>query len=108
MGNKIRFSPASRRDMDEIWDYIARELQNPAAAAKTVDAIMKAAKRLTTFAQMGAPLSPIIGMPSDYRFLSSGNYLLFYRAQGDQVYIDRVIYGRRDYLRILGVDTPDE
>lgn len=42
---------------------------------------------------------------SDYRFLVSGNYLIFYRACGTEVYIDRVLYGRQDYLRILFDDT---
>lgn len=31
----------------------------------------------------------------------TGNYLTFYRAYGSDVYIDRVLYGRSNYLRIL-------
>lgn len=48
-----------------------------------------------------------MSIESDYRFLVSGNYLIFYRAYGAEVYIDRVLYGRRDYLRILfdGLDS---
>lgn len=42
---------------------------------------------------------------SDCRFLVSGNYLVFYRAYGKDVYIDRVLYGRREYMRILFGDT---
>ena len=42
---------------------------------------------------------------SDYRFLVSGNYLAFYRAYGNTVYVDRILYGRRDYLRILFGDV---
>ncbi len=42
---------------------------------------------------------------SDYRFLVSGNYLVFYRAYGKDVYIDRVLYGRHDYMRILSGDA---
>ena len=41
---------------------------------------------------------------SDYRFLTSENYMVFYRVNGQDVYIDRVLYGRRDYLRILFPD----
>ena len=44
-------------------------------------------------------------MESDYRFLVSGNYLVFYRAYGKDVYIDRVLYGRRDYMLILFGDA---
>ena len=27
--------------------------------------------------------------------------MVFYRANGNDIYIDRVLYGRRDYLRVL-------
>jgi plasmid stabilization system protein ParE len=36
-----------------------------------------------------------------YRFLACGNYLAFYRQQDNDVLIDRILYGRRDYLAIL-------
>ena len=36
------------------------------------------------------------------------SYLTFYRVYGSDVYVDRVLYGRRDYLRILFGDTQDE
>ena len=32
--------------------------------------------------------------------------MVFYRVNGQDVYIDRVLYGRRDYLRILFPDLP--
>jgi plasmid stabilization system protein ParE len=50
---------------------------------------------------MGPSLSSITEVESDYRFLVCGNYLTFYRVKGKDVYIDRILYGRRDYLRIL-------
>jgi len=38
---------------------------------------------------------------TDYRFLVCGNYLAFYRYKDATVYVDRILYGRRDYLKIL-------
>ena len=46
-------------------------------------------------------MSSIAEVESDYRVLVTGSYLTFYRVRGNEVYIDRVLYGRRDYLRIL-------
>ena len=63
--------------------------------------IMDAVDQLGEFAEMGAPLSSITDTRSDYRFLVSGSYLIFYRVCNSEVYVDRVLYGRRDYLRIL-------
>ena len=47
-------------------------------------------------------------MESDYRFLVSGNYLSFYRTYGNEVYVDRILYARRDYMRILFGDITTE
>ncbi len=87
--------------MDEIWDYISSELQNISAAERTVNRIMDDVDRLADFAEIGAPLSSIADVDSDYRFLVTGSYLTFYRVYGSDIYVDRVLYGRRDYLRIL-------
>ena len=57
---------------------------------------------------IGTSLSSIADVESDYRFLVTGSYLTFYRVYGSDVYVDRVLYGRRDYLRILFGDTQDE
>lgn len=101
MKNKLHYAPEAQRDLDEIWDYIAFDLENPAAAAGTVERIMDAIGKLADFPEAGAPLRSVADVDSGYRFLVCGNYLAFYRVEGNEVYIDRVLYGRRDYLRIL-------
>ena len=106
MKNSIHYSPKARDDLDEIWEYISFELCNPQAAEKTVNKIMDAVDELETFSESGALLSSVTDMESDYRFLTIGNYMVFYRVNGQDVYIDRILYGRRDYLRILFPDLP--
>ena len=104
MKNKIHYSPESRRDLDDIWDYIVSELQNRSAAERVIDRIMDAVDPLKNFAEMGTPISSIADVGNDYRFLVSGNYMVFYRVQGNDVYIDRVLYGRSDYMSVLFKD----
>ena len=104
MKNKIHYSPESRRDLDDIWDYIVLELQNRSAAERVIDHIMNAVDPLKNFAEMGTPLSSIADVGTDYRFLVSGNYMVFYRVQDSDVYIDRVLYGRSDYMGALFKD----
>lgn len=90
--------------MDDIWDYIVSELQNCSAEERVIDRIMDAVDPLKNFAEMGTPLSSIADVGTDYRFLVSGNYMVFFRVQGSDVYIDRVLYGRRDYMSVLFKD----
>ena len=104
MKNKIHYSSESRRDLDDIWDYIVSELQNRSAAECVIDRIMDAVDPLKNFAEMGTLLSSIADVGTDYRFLVSGNYMVFYRVQGNDVYIDRVLYGRSDYMSVLFKD----
>ena len=104
MKNRIHYSPESHRDLDDIWDYIVSELQNHSAAEHVIDRIMDAVDQLKNFAEMGTPLSSIADVGTDYRFLVSGNYMVFYRVRGSDVYIDRVLYGRSDYMSALFKD----
>lgn len=67
---------------------------------------MDAIDELENFSEIGAPLSSVADVESDYRFLVSGNYIAFYRVFMQNIYIDRILYGRRDYLRILFPDLP--
>ena len=91
MKNKIHYSSESRRDLDDIWDYIVSELQNRTAAERVIGRVMDEVDQLQTFADMG----------TNYRFLVSGSYMVFYRVQGSDVYVDRVLYGRSDYMKVL-------
>ena len=104
MKNKIHYSPESRRDLDDIWDYIVSELQNRSAAERVINRIIDAVDPLKNFAEMGTPLSSIADIGTDYRFPVSGNYMVFYRVQGNDIYIDRVLYGRSDYMSVLFKD----
>ena len=99
--NKLFFSPEAVNDLDQIWTYINNELQNPVAAQKIVSDILDTIEKLQDFSELGPPLSSITEFESDYRFLVCGIYIVFYRMMGIDVHIDRVLYGRRNYISIL-------
>ncbi|TYQ15739.1 UNVERIFIED_CONTAM: addiction module RelE/StbE family toxin [Acetivibrio alkalicellulosi] len=98
----IKISPEARNDLLEIKDYISKELCNVQAAVNLVSKIMKKIRSLSEYCEIGVPLSSIIiDIQTDYRFLICDNYLVFYRNHGEIVYVSRILYGRRDYTRIL-------
>ena len=99
--NKIVYSPKARNDLDEIWTYISEKLLNPSAAEATVNGILDTIDMLQAQAEIGKPLYFSSDMFSGYRFLVYKNYLAFYRTSADTIYIDRIIYGKRDYMRLL-------
>ena len=106
--NNLHLSPEAQEDFSEIKAYIAEDLENPQAALSTVTKITKTIRMLQEHALIGAPLSAIADVNSDYRYLTSGSYMIFYRVAGKDIFIDRVLYGRRDYLHILFGDIAED
>jgi len=98
---KIDYSPSAQQDLEQIGDYIKLELCSPAAALNTVNSIQDSIDSLSAFPLLGAHQSSIVDVDTDYRFLVCGNYLAFYRTDEITVCIDRIIYGKRDYMTIL-------
>ena len=101
MQYKIVYSPEALQDLDDIGDYIAEELSSPNAAFKLLSEIIASIDLLKLHPLMGANISAIADITSDIRFLVVKNYLVFYRFNKNTIYIDRIIYSRRNYLSIL-------
>ncbi|GHU64407.1 hypothetical protein AGMMS49983_10060 [Clostridia bacterium] len=108
---KILYAPEAADDLIGIRDYIRDELKNPTAAENVLTRITQSIRNLETSPEIGTPLSKNIRIDTDYRYLVSGNYITFYRYANSVCYIDRVLYGKRDYLAILfseQIDLEDE
>lgn len=97
----LKISPKAQRDILEIKKYISEELGNPTAATNVLAKITKRIRDLMEFPLIGAPLSSVLKIETGYRYLVCGQYTVFYRYENDTVYVDRVLYGRRDFMRIL-------
>ena len=104
---EIKFSPDALEDLRQTKAYITEELCSEQAAVNTIARITGRIRTLSEFPEAGAPLSSVVGFDTDYRFLVCGNHTAFYRYDRGTVYIVRVLYGRRDYMRIL-FDTPSD
>lgn len=105
---KLIVSPLARADMREIGDYISQKLRNPDAALRLIRRLREAMLPLREFPESGSPLLAAGKQGAPYRYLVCGSYLIFYHTAGDAVHIDRVLYGRRDYMAILFSDQLEE
>lgn len=99
----INYSPKALQDLDEIWEYISKDLFNPDAAENIVTSILDAVDVLGEFPESGAPLEPHINLDSPYRFVTAGNYIAFYRFEETTVFVDRVLYQKRNYAKLLSL-----
>ncbi len=105
---KLKISPEAKNDLAQIKVYISQELCNPKAALNLVSNITKKIRGLSEYPEIGSPLSSILNIQTDYRFLVCANYLIFYRYEDGIVFVSRILYGRRDYMRILFGNLPDD
>ena len=98
---KVKVSPQAAEDLLEIKDYIENELQNPIAAQNTVLQIVETYEDLINFPESGIPVDRYVNFPTDYKFVLANNYSIFYRIEGELVKVVRILYSKRDFVRIL-------
>jgi plasmid stabilization system protein ParE len=97
----VFLSPEAEMDLERIGDYIARQSGSPKTAFNTIKKIKTRMVELEAFPMIGKPLSAVIAADTDYRFLGCGSYLTFYRYKNGNVFIDRILHGKQDYISIL-------
>jgi addiction module RelE/StbE family toxin len=97
----VVISTLAKADMQETADYIRLQLRNPQAAEKLLRRLRDSMASLRTFPEMGAPVMAAGRQFQGYRYLICGNYMVFYHFTDGTVFVDRVLYGRRDYLALL-------
>ena len=106
--NKLHIAPEAKLDLQDVKKYFVLGLANPAATANTIQQIFKAMKQMEHHAQLGAPLSRIVGFETPYRFGVNGSVIVFYFGRGSDIYITRLLYGQRDYAKILFRNLPEK
>lgn len=100
---EILVHEAARADIRGIVGYIARDLREPntarAMSKRLQDAILSLGNMPERFPLVSDKYLASLGL----RTTSVGNYLIFYivNPEGHRVDIFRVLYGKRDWIRIL-------
>lgn len=98
---KVQISPEAVSDLQEIKNYIETDLQNPIAAKNTVTKIIETYEKLSEFPESGIPVEKYVYFHTEYRFVMANNYSIFYRIENDFVRVIRILYARRDFIKIL-------
>ena len=94
-----RVAPQAESDLDDIFDYVARESGGTEIADRLIDSITG---RFLLLAR-----HPHIGRSRDdelrpgLRSFAVGEYVIIYRVQNSDVLILRVLQGRRDIAGLL-------
>jgi len=93
----------AENDLNEIVKYISEELHAPIAAERFTDAVENAVDNFA-FSPRGYPKVRNDRLAAKgYRWVGIKNYMAFYTIdeQAKAVWVERILYGRRDWQRIL-------
>ncbi len=78
---KLRYTPESLCDLQEIKRYIKSELHNPTAASRITKAILDGCVQLKQFPEMGVSIGAKTGYETDLRMLVVEGYIALYRIE---------------------------
>ena len=87
----FRFLPFARRDLNEIWEYIAQE--NLDAAERLVERIEELCELIATRPQLGRRREELA---PGLRSFPAGSYFIFYQPIADGIEVVRVLHASRD------------
>ena len=90
---KLHWSEVAEVDLDDIYDYIARDV--PYYAEMFVDRLIEATDKLEDHPRMGRKV-PEADDRDDVRELIVQGYRIIYLLQTDQLQILTVLHGSRD------------
>ena len=103
MSYRVVYSAEARKDLRDIYEYIAYELLEPDTAAGQTGRIMKAVRSLEEMPMRHRLLEEEPWHSQGMRFMPVDHYLVFYLPDetNNVVYIIRIMYGVRDVRQQL-------
>lgn len=100
---RVDVSEPAESDIRDIIRYISAQLSAPMAATKMMDALEEAIAGLADMPQKCPPVTDERLASAGYRKLILNNYIVFFTIDEKLKVVDveRILYARRDWLRIL-------
>ena len=98
---KLKISPLAQQDLKQIFDYIAVDLYNPAAAIEQINDFEKAFENICLFPESCPYITNQYVKDKSLRKLIVNNYLVFYRIINNEIQVIRVLYRIRNYENLL-------
>jgi plasmid stabilization system protein ParE len=105
MASKFRHEWTERAadDLRKLVDYLVKELGNPSAASRFMDALEHEIETLCAFPESGTKVNNEFLPNISVRKTNLDQYILYYLvdAEGEKIIVLRIVYGRRDLSEIL-------
>ena len=95
----VRTLPVAEQDIDAAVDFLL--LEDPSVALSFLDGLQEIERRLSEFPRSGSLVQDEPFSSLGYRYMLLIGYYVFYKIDGDSVWIMRVIHTKRNYSQLL-------
>ena len=103
MKYKVAYSKAAVRDLDRVWAEVYNASKSYEVTTRYMDGLMVAVEEKADYPTSGVPLY-YEDIFTGYYFVIFKAYMAFYRLEGRSMFVDRVLFGKNDYLRELFIN----
>lgn len=100
MKYSIEYSKTAVRDLDRVWEEVLKASQSYDTAGRYVNDLLDKIEAKADYPESGAPLYYQDSF-TGYYFVIFKAYLAFYRVKDETIRVDRILYGKSDYMRCL-------
>ncbi len=87
-------------DLDRVWSEVFEASKDYDIAAQYVNELMDKVEAKAEHPKSGAPLYYEDSF-TGYYFVVFKSYLAFYRLENGVILVDRILFGKSDYLKVL-------
>jgi len=101
--SEVRLLASAEQDLREIINYIAQD--NPVSAEALLHGFEVHFQTLSVYPLLGRIPFDSDLQKLDYRYLVAGKYLIFYKIDGTNVLVYRILHSAQDYMRVLDEDS---
>lgn len=102
----VKYSKIAIRDLDRIWNEVFNASKDYEITRKYIDGLLDKVEAKAFQPVSGAPLYYEDSF-TGYYYVVFKTYLAFYKIEGKDILVDRVLFGASDYLKILNIKIND-
>lgn len=107
MKYKVKYSKSAIRDLDRIWAEVYEASKSYDITIQYIDDLMNKVDAKADYPRSGTPLYYENSF-TGYYFVVFKAYMAFYRLEDNVMYVDRVLYGKSNYIRCLHIKDATE
>ena len=100
MSYQVEYSKAAIRDLDRVWAEVFEASKDIETTERYIEELLDEVEKKSDYPKSSSPLY-YENTFTGYYFVVFKAYLAFYRMEKETMFVDRVLFGKSDYMRIL-------